>query len=197
MKRWLPVASAMFLTLIAFNPDLLAAAEKKQPDSEFTSIEDSPAFEQFLMRPKSELSKVLFLIERFGDQPVEIRYDHHYYTAEFSARVARWFLTRNYKKETAHQWIMKWCNRSVPGGNLIWVKLPSGKNRMAREVLLQELNDLEKVTEAVEKKTVSNEQSNADLGPVTINTENPVNPVSQSLQSQKGASTPIVVATKM
>src|SRR3989338_5969742 len=136
MKKWLPVAGAMFLALAALNPDLLAAAEKQQPTSEFSSIEDSPAFEQFLMRPKSELSKILFLIERFGDQSVEIRYDHHYYTAEFSARVARWFLTRNYKKETGHQWIMKWCNRSVPGGNLIWVKLPSGKSRMAREVLL-------------------------------------------------------------
>lgn len=109
----------------------------------FTPLHESAAYQQFRNRPVSELSKLIYLIDRFGASDIEVLYDGHYFSAVFSARVARWFLSRHYRRENTEQWIMRWCNTTVPAGNLIWVKLPDGKFALAREILLQELKDLE------------------------------------------------------
>jgi len=137
-------------------------------------LEDSKAFQQFSGRPYSELSKIIYLIDRFGDHKIEVLYDGHYYSAGFVKQVARWFLFHHYRKETAEQWILRWCNKTVPSGNLIWVKLPDSSLKLAREILLQELEFLEKrhtqknqpqeetlaaVAPAPEKKESSNEPS--------------------------------------
>jgi hypothetical protein len=104
----------------------------------------SDAFRQFTTRPYSELSKILYLIDRFGSTDVEILYDGHYYHARFAKQVARWFLFHHYRKETAEQWIWRWCNKTVVTNNLIWVRFQDGTSRLAREVLLEELGALEK-----------------------------------------------------
>ncbi len=109
----------------------------------FTPLLESRAYQQFKARPASDYSKIIYLIDRFSDSKIQIVYDGHYFSAVFGARVARWFLARNYRKETPEQWIMKWCNASVPASNLIWVKLPTGKFRLSREVLIEELKNLE------------------------------------------------------
>lgn len=109
----------------------------------FPTTKESQAYHEFIKRSNSEHSKLLYLIDRFGDANVEIVYDGHYYSAPFVARVARWFISRNYRKEPAEKWLMRWCNTSIVTGNLIWVKLPTGKFRLAREVLLDELRALD------------------------------------------------------
>ncbi|MBI3314128.1 MAG: hypothetical protein HYZ83_07835 [Candidatus Omnitrophica bacterium] len=109
----------------------------------FTPTKDSQAYTEFIKRPVSEHSKLLYLIDRFGDADVQIVYDGHYFSAPFAARVARWFISRNYKKEPAQKWIMRWCNTTIARGNLIWVKLPNEKFRLAREVLVEELKSLD------------------------------------------------------
>ncbi len=43
---------------------------------------------------------------------------------------------------------MRWCNKTVMGGNLIWVKLPDGNSKLAREILLEELKVLHTFHEA-------------------------------------------------
>ena len=106
-------------------------------------LEQSKAFQQYLTRPETEYSKIIFLIDRFGEAPIEIVYDGNYFNAVFSSKVARWFLGRNYRKETAREWILKWCNVAIFSGNLIWVKLPNGTFVLSREVLLDELKSLE------------------------------------------------------
>ena len=103
----------------------------------------SQAYKQFTSRPYSELSKIIYLIDRFGDAGIEILYDGHYYQARFAKQVARWFLFHRYKKETAEQWIQVWCHKSVFSGNLIWVKLADKSMHPAREVLLEELKALD------------------------------------------------------
>ncbi len=113
--------------------------------SGFEPARESPAYRQFKLRNISDFSKLAYLIDRFGTTDVQIIYDNHYFKAPFVARVARWFLNRNYRKETPPEWIMRWCNTAIPSGNLIWVKLPDGKFRLAREVLLEELTALEKM----------------------------------------------------
>lgn len=106
-------------------------------------MEKSEAFRQYKLRPPSENSKLIYLIDRFSDTEIEILYDSHFFSAKFSGRVARWFLSRHYKQEKAETWIMRWCNTSTPAGHLIWVKLPNGKFRLAREILFEELKVLD------------------------------------------------------
>jgi hypothetical protein len=107
-------------------------------------LKESNAYQQFKVRPISDFSKLIYLVDRFGSLKIQIKYDGNYFSALFAGRIARWFLQRNYKDEPPHDWIMKWCNQSVPAGNLIWAKMPDGKFRLAREVLLEEMDALEK-----------------------------------------------------
>lgn len=108
----------------------------------FPPMQESMAYKQYCTRPVSELSKLIYLIDRFGNTEVQILYDGHYFSAPFAARVARWFLARHYRKETADKWIMRWCNTSIMG-NLIWAKLPDGRFVLSREILFEELGNLE------------------------------------------------------
>lgn len=106
-------------------------------------IKESNAYKQYSMRPKSELSKLLYLIDRFGTIDADILYDGIHYRTGWVAGFARVFITRSYHNETAKDWIMKWCNRSVLKGELIWAEFPNKKVQLGREVLLNELKALD------------------------------------------------------
>jgi hypothetical protein len=110
----------------------------------FSQITESKAFQKFSRRPVSDFSKILYLIDRFSEANIEIVYDEVTYKAVFATTVARWFLARNYKKQSPEAWVNQWCNRSI-NNKLIYVKLPDGKFRLSREILLKELQDLEEV----------------------------------------------------
>ena len=138
MKKILAFWAAVAIVGTALPPPVSAGTPA------FPSLRESGAYQQFKLRPVSDLSRLIFLIDRFSDTGVEILYDGSYYKAKFAARIALWFLSTHYKKETPEQWIMRWCNVSVPANNLIWVKLPGGKVRLAREVLMEELKALDR-----------------------------------------------------
>ena len=144
MKRDGLIAAGVWVLFLTFQQTLSAAAVAPVYPK-FPPMQESIAYQQFRTRPLTENSKLLYLIDRFAASDIEISYDGHYYSAEFTGRVARWFLARRYQHETAEQFIMKWCNASIPGGNLIWVKFPKGRFRLAREVLLEELKVLNKL----------------------------------------------------
>ena len=150
-----PVLTGLILVALLFLPVLfpesVQAAEKIKLGQNFPSIEDSKAYQQFKTRPVSELSKLIFLIDRFGSSPIEVVFNGHYYKAMFGAQVAKFFLAQNYRKETVKEWIMKWCNVS-PEGNLIWVKFPDNRFKLARDVLQQEVVGLEAVIKAEEAR---------------------------------------------
>ncbi|HTL47074.1 MAG TPA: hypothetical protein VL688_03320 [Verrucomicrobiae bacterium] len=107
-------------------------------------IEQSKAYGQFQQRPFSDLSVLIYLIDRFKEAELDIVYDGHYFPAPMAARLAKWFLGVQYRKERPVEWIMKWCNVTVPNGVLIWVKDGKNKYRLSREILLDELKELEK-----------------------------------------------------
>lgn len=140
MKR-LPV-----LVLISFLgiAHLGFALDYKPIYPSFTPIRESKAYQKFATRPLTDFSKLLYLIDRFGDADISINYDGQTYTAKFAITVARWFLARNYKKQTPQQWINQWCTKSI-GNKTIFVKLPNGKFRPSREILMDELKALEEI----------------------------------------------------
>lgn len=116
----------------SFNPGLPPAGE-------------SFAFKQFILRPSTELSKLVYLIDRLKDAQIKIVYDGHHFDAGFAAKVAKWFLSKYYRDEEARVWVMRWCNTSVPSGKLIWVMDRDGNVRLSREVLFDELGALEEM----------------------------------------------------
>jgi len=130
--------------------DSLAAPEKNRtkPFYEgFPELSESRAYKQYQRRQKSDLSKLLFLIDRFAQSKVEIIYDGFHFPSAQAAGMARWFLSRNYNKQTPEEWIYQWCNTTVPRGKLILVKLPDGSTELGREVLLSELAALKELEE--------------------------------------------------
>lgn len=121
-----------------------AAAPEGVSHAGFIALKDSSAYQQYQRRPKSDLSRLLYLIERFGQSEIEVIYEGFHLPAAKAAPIARWFLGRNYRRETPAEWIYKWCNKTVPNGELILVKFPDGTVRLGREVLFEELAVLEK-----------------------------------------------------
>ncbi len=110
---------------------------------EIDPLEQSRAYKLFLTRPQNELSKLVFLIDRFKDSKIKIIYDGIEYSPPFVAKLARWFLPSHYHDEKAEKWIMVWCNKSYSERRLVWVKDPNENVKLAREVLLGELKVLE------------------------------------------------------
>ena len=114
-------------------------------DAGMPPISESKAYRQFLERPFSDLSVLIYLIDRFRETPIEIVYDRHYFPAALAAGVAKWFLAVQYRKETPSQWVRKWCSDSVPGGEPIWVKDGRGAFARSHDVLMNELHNLQEV----------------------------------------------------
>ncbi len=138
MKRIVVGISLIFCTLcgsitvFAVNP----------PEKDLSGILQSKAYQQFTRRPLSDRSKLLYLIEHFQAQDIEVYYDGYYYKAPFAAGIAKYFLMNFYKNQTVPVWILKWCNVSI-GGHLIYVKYPDGSFRLSRDVLIDQWKLLE------------------------------------------------------
>lgn len=135
----------------------------------FPKIRDSKAYQKFAVRPLSEFSKILYLIDRYGDSKIQIYYDDQTYMSQFATTVARWFLARNYKKQTAMQWIKQWCSRAILSNKVIYIKLPDGTFVMARQVLSDEL-------EALDEVVIENNRKVAELQPAPEPAPTPVPP---------------------
>lgn len=157
-----PVLTGMILAALLFLPVIVQtvqAAEKTKTAQEMPAIEESKAYQQFKTRPVSDLSKLIYLIDRFAGAKIEIVYDGHYYKPTFAAQLAKFFLAQNYKKETVKEWIMKWCSVSA-GGNLIWVKFADNRFKLSRDVLNDEIAALDEVIKSDERKKMAQNTQN-------------------------------------
>ena len=147
--RHYPTRSAVVVLFIFFGCftffSRIAQSSPPPFDADLSPIEDTKAYKMFLMRPYSELSKIVFLIDRFKESKVKVVYDDIYFDAAFAARVAKWFLSQHYRKENAREWIMLYCNQSLVDHKLIWVADEKGGFKLSREVLLSALQELEEV----------------------------------------------------
>jgi len=106
---------------------------------------ESEAFKNFQDREVTEYSKILYLIDRFGAADVTVDYGGYHFHPAFAARIARWFLGRHYRDETAREWIYKWCNKTIHQQQIIWCIFPDGETRLGREVLLDALENLHQI----------------------------------------------------
>lgn len=108
----------------------------------------SRALQRFQKRPVSELSKLIYLVDRLGETKVDVVYEKKSYSSQLVLPVARWYLTAHYnKKDSAENWLSKWCYRSLGSGETVWVKYQDGSLREARDLLLEELDRLDSLCE--------------------------------------------------
>lgn len=110
-------------------------------------LKDSAAFREYRKRPPNDLSKLIYLIDRFKEANIEIVYDGLYFRPGFASNVAKWFLAKQYAGQTPEQWIRQWCDVTIPKGIPIYVKGSDGEFRPSRKVLMDELDSLEKACE--------------------------------------------------
>jgi len=108
-----------------------------------TPIEQSEAYTRFSKRTQSELSKLLYLIDRFQEADAKAVYNGNYYEAGESEVFARKYLKQNYDGENAKRWIKKHCYRSKKSNELLYFRYADGEMYLMRDALLDELGVLE------------------------------------------------------
>lgn len=131
---------ALLMVSVAVN-----AQEEAIPYYGYQPAGESLAFKNFNDRPKNDRSRIVYLIDRFANADVEVIYGGYRMHAKFASNICRWFLGINYKEQTPKEWTYQWCNRTVPGGELIWVVFADGSRKPARDVLVWEIEKLEEL----------------------------------------------------
>lgn len=142
--------AALFLLFVLFTA---ASTETQTNDNVlnypgFQPVVESKAYLAYKKRPQSELSKLIYLIDRFVDVDGQVLYEGHYYPISMAARVARLYLITNYKNETVEYWIKHWVTTSYPSGERIYGKFSDGKSRLAGEVASEEYKLFEQILKA-------------------------------------------------
>lgn len=110
-----------------------------------SQAQESMAFKQYQKQPKSEMAKINYLFNRLNKSPMKVLYDGHEYEMSEAMKIAKNYLFKHYKKEPADYWIKNYCYKT-DNGNVILFKLTDGSKVPVREVALQELSGLEKIS---------------------------------------------------
>jgi|GEM_PF-1070263 len=106
------------------------------------AFQDSAAFKQYQMRSKNDLSKLIYLLDRFNAPGVEIKLDGNIYTTDKAFPYSKGYLSKNYKKEKAEDWIRKHCYRSGDKNEVIYMRVEGSDFRPVRDILIEELKSL-------------------------------------------------------
>ena len=109
------------------------------------AFQDSNAFKQYETRPRTELSKLIYLLDRFNAPGVEIKIDGNVYSTDKAFPYSKGYLAKNYKKETAEAWIRTHCYRSMDGNKVIYMRVGGGDFRPLRDMLIEELKILKEI----------------------------------------------------
>jgi len=124
---------------------LLFASEGRAEDYRqyLPSMEESRAYQQYSLRPKVELSKLIYLLDRFRESKLEVIFDGNPYPPEKAADHAKVYLSKHYHREEAKRWIKLHVHRSITKNEVIYARFPTGKKKPAKDILLKELEFLD------------------------------------------------------
>ncbi len=115
-------------------------------------VEQSQAFQDFLKKPKNNLSKLIFALDYFRTEPVLVRFDEVDYPVQFAYPIGLVYLLTYYKNEAPEAWIKKNCYRTPTANKIMYFKYPDGSYRTVRETALKLLQELEKAQKNNSKK---------------------------------------------
>jgi hypothetical protein len=108
-------------------------------------LETSQAYQDFLKKPSSDLSKMICILNYFRTTPLMVQYDGIDYTVQFAYPYGLVYLMTNYRNESPEEWAKKHCYRSLFGNNIIFFKFEDGSYRPARDVIIEKFHELEEV----------------------------------------------------
>ncbi len=117
-------------------------------------VEESQSFQDYLKKPQNNLSKLIFALDYFRNEPVMVRFDEVDYPVLFAYPLGLVYLLTYYKNEEPEAWIRKNCYRSPTANKVMYFKYPDGSYRQVRETALQLLQELE----AAQEKALKNHQ---------------------------------------
>lgn len=132
MRKFLNLMFGMTLLFMALEPG--AYSEDGLPP-----LEKSPAYQRFTRGPRSEMAKLLLLLDRFHNTDYAVIFNGTTYDANTAIQHGRSYLRKNYDDEKADAWLKVHAYYAGPDGKFIYVLYPSGKRRPMAEVLLEEL----------------------------------------------------------
>lgn len=136
MKRKFIITFALLIALSG-----ISAPAPAQPLEGLEPYAESFAYKQYSMRPKNELSKLYYLMDRYRGSDLKVVFNGSEYESRQALGYAKSYLMKNYKKENALNWIKLHAYRS-PSGQVIYLKTLDGKNLVLRDVLIKELEAL-------------------------------------------------------
>ena len=141
MNAYRGILTGLFFTVYF----MLAGSAHASVAQHLQPPQESNAFKQFQQRPKSELSKLLYLMDRFRNSEFKVVYNGTEYDSKFALKETKKYIAKNYKNTAAESWIKIHAYRAQGGGDLIYLKDPEGKVYLLRDVLLEELNQLSSI----------------------------------------------------
>lgn len=101
-------------------------------------FQESAAYKQYQRRPKNELSKLIYLMDRYKGSSYTVLFDGAEYDSFKALKFAKSYIAKHYQKEDAASWLKEHAYRS-PSGKVIYLKTPEGKTEILRDSLIQEL----------------------------------------------------------
>lgn len=117
----------------------------QQAGAQTGSIVESEAYRRYSLRPQNELSKLIYLMDRFQDSDFTVVFDGKDYESVEALSYAKRYLQRNFKDDEAERWIKKHCYRSLQNNQIIYMRFADEHQEPLRDVLLRELDLLLKV----------------------------------------------------
>jgi len=140
------IRTCLFLMIVMALSTISSPAQEPAVSPVLEPLKMSAAFRQYQKRPKTELSKLIFLMDRFKGCPAEVIYNGSHYDSEFALKQAKSYMAKHYKnKQPAETWIRENAYRSNPGRQVILYQEPKGQPKPLRDVLLEELEELKKI----------------------------------------------------
>ena len=106
-------------------------------------LQESDAYKQYSKRPKGELSKLIYLMDRFRGTDFKVIYDDFAYDSNRALKFSKQYISDHYKNEPAENWVKLNSYRSRPGNKIIYLKYPDGKSRPLKDALIEELHLLQ------------------------------------------------------
>lgn len=106
---------------------------------------ESFAYKQYQLRPKSELSKLYYLMDRYNGSDFKVLYDGAEYDSGAALKYAKSYIAKHYRKQPARAWVTENAYRSG-SGSAIYLKSPEGKTTLLRDALIEELKTIETVS---------------------------------------------------
>lgn len=100
--------------------------------------ETSPAYQKYQNRPKTELSKLIYLMDYFRGTEYKVVYDKMEYDSTTALQTAKNYIAKHYTNENALTWVKEHSYRSA-GGQIIYLKSPDGKSETLRDALVRQL----------------------------------------------------------